>query len=79
MKLYIRSTDYLAMIPKKYKKHIISIDVSDSDNFNKRGQRLRDYRVEWDNGYVATFENLDQMRWMLKEYTDPEDGYYYEP
>ena len=78
MKRYIRSTNYLEYIPKKYRQHIESIEVSDSDDYNSRGQRLKNYTVTWDDGDVHEFQNVEQMIHMIRNYTD-EDGYYSAP
>ena len=79
MKLWIHSaTDYLTLIPKKKREHIVSIEVEDSDDYSDRGRRLKNYTVTWDNGDEHTFQNLNQMIWSIKENTD-EDGYYIEP
>lgn len=68
--------DYLKRIPKKHKQYIVSIDVSDSDDYNNRGQRLKNYIVTWDNDDEHTFQNVEQMIWTIKEYTGA-DGYFY--
>lgn len=78
MKRWIHtSTDYLSRIPKKYKEHIELIEVTDSDDYNDRGQRLKNYTVTWDNGDEQTFQNLEYMIWAIKENTV--DGYYVSP
>ena len=64
----------LAQIPKKYKEHIESIDISLSDDYNDRGQQLINYTVTWDNEDEHTFQNLSYMLSALKENTV--DGYY---
>lgn len=65
----------LNRIPKKYKNHIEDVEVSLSDDFNNRGQQLRNYTVIYDNGDEITFQNLEYMLKALKENTD-ENGYY---
>ena len=77
MKRWIHaSTDYLTRIPKKYREHIQSIEVTDSDDYNDRGQRLKNYTVTWDNGDEHTFQNLEYMIQSIKENTV--DGYFVE-
>lgn len=77
MKRWIHAStdvDCLKRIPKKYREHIVSVDVEDSDDYNDRGQRLKNYTVTWDNGDEHTFQNLDYMLQAIKENTV--DGYY---
>ena len=72
------TNNYFSKIPKKYRQHIVSVEVEDSDDYNSRGQRLKNYTAIWDNGDEHTFQNLDQMIWSIKENTS-KDGYYVEP
>ena len=65
----------LKQIPRRCKQHIESIEVSLSDDYNDRGQQLRNYTVTWDNGDEHTFQNLQYMIESIKECTT-EDGYY---
>lgn len=77
MKKWIHAStdaDYLKRIPKKYREHIVNVDVEDSDDYNDRGQRLKNYIVTWDNGDEHTFQNLEFMLQAIKENTV--DGYY---
>lgn len=77
MKKWIHSAtnvDYLKRIPKKYREHIVNIDIEDSDDYNDRGQRLKNYIVTWDNGDEHIFQNLEFMIQAIKENTV--DGYY---
>lgn len=79
MKRWIHSASdsYLTRIPKKYREHIESIEVSDADDYNSRGQRLKNYTVVWDNGDEHTFQNVEYMLRAIRENTI--DGYYIEP
>lgn len=78
MKRWIHAaTDYLSYIPKRYRKHIISVDVEYSEDYNDRGQRLRNYTVTWDNGDEHTFQNVEYMIQSIKENTNDE-GYFVE-
>ena len=65
----------LSKIPKRYRTHIEDVEVSLSDDFNNRGQQLRNYTVIYDNGDEFTFQNLEYMLKSLKENID-EEGYY---
>ena len=60
--------------PKKYREHIISLTISESDDYNDRGQRLNDYTVVWDNDDEHTFQNIEYMLCAIKENTV--NGYY---
>ena len=64
----------LKRIPKKYREHIVSLTISESDDYNDRGQRLNDYTVVWDNDDEHTFQNIEYMLYAIKENTV--DGYY---
>ena len=64
----------LKRIPKKYREHIISLTISESDDYNDRGQRLNDYTVVWDNDDEHTFQNIEYMLYAIKENTV--NGYY---
>lgn len=66
--------DYLKRILKKYREHIVSVDVGYSDDYNDRGQRLKNYIVTWDNGDRHRFQNIEFMLQAIKENTV--DGYY---
>ena len=64
----------LKRIPKKYREHIISLTISESEDYNDRGQRLNDYTVVWDNDDEHTFQNIEYMLYAIKENTV--NGYY---
>ena len=67
----------LNRIPKKYRKHIVSLSIKESGDYNDRGQRLNDYTLLWDNDEEHTFQNQEYMLFMLKEYDV--NGYYVAP
>lgn len=46
----------LNRIPKKYRKHIVSLTLKESGDFNDRGQMLNDYTLIWDNDEEHTFK-----------------------
>lgn len=68
----------LKKIPKRYRKHIISLTISKSGEYNKRGQEIHNYRLIYDNEDEHIFENQEYMIWLLKEYTN-DDGYFVAP
>lgn len=67
MKLYSR-------IPKKYRAHIVSVEIVKSGCYNARGQELNNYIVIWDNEESHIFESIEMMLFLLKEYNN--NGYY---
>ena len=69
-----KEMNILKRIPKKYREHIVSLTISESDDYNDRGQRLNDYTVVWDNDDEHVFQNIEFMLWAVKENTV--DGYY---
>lgn len=64
----------LKRIPKAYRQHIVELTISKSGDFNDRGQQLNDYTVVWDNDDEHTFQNIEMMIYLIKEYSI--DGYY---
>ena len=72
-----REINILRRIPLKYRKHIVDLTISESGCYNDRGRELLDYTITWDNGDEHTFQNIDTMLYMLKEYNV--DGYYVAP
>ena len=64
-------------IPKKYRSHIDRIKIEKSGCYNDRGQELNDYTLFYDNGTEVTFQSINQMLFMLREYSI--DGYYVSP
>ncbi len=72
-----REEKVLKRIPKKYRKHIISLTITTTNNFSNRGQMLYDYILTYDNGTEFNFDNQAHMLFMLKEYSI--NGYYVAP
>lgn len=69
-----REMNTLKRIPKVYRQHIVDLTISKSGCFNDRGQELNNYTVTWDNGNEHTFQNIETMIYLIKEYSI--DGYY---
>ena len=61
-------------IPKKYRKHIINLAISKSDDHNFQGRELLNYTVTYDNGDEHVYQKQSCMLWHIKEYTNAE-GY----
>ncbi len=72
-----REIKVLTRIPKKYKKHIVSLHIEESGNYNDRGQMLNDYTLMWDNNEEHTFNSQEHMLFALREYDI--NGYYVAP
>lgn len=72
-----KESKLLHRIPKKYRKHIVDLSISETSYYNDRGQILYDYTLTYDNGTEVTFKNQAYMFFMLKEYSV--DGYYIAP
>lgn len=68
----------LKRIPRKSRKHIVNLTITESNDYNERGRRLNNYTVTWDNGDEHTFQNIEWMLYMIKEYTW-DDGYFSGP
>ena len=65
----------LKRIPQKFRKHIVSLAITKSGDYNIRGQELNNYTLTFDNGDEHMFQSQSYMLWALKEYTD-DAGYY---
>lgn len=72
-----REIKILNRIPKKYREHITNLSISETNNYNNRGQMLYDYTITYDNGTEVIFDNQKYMLFMLKEYSV--NGYYVAP
>lgn len=72
-----REAKLLNRIPKKYRKHIVSLSIKESGYYNNRGQRLNDYTLMWDNDEVHTFNSQEYMFFALRKYDI--NGYYVAP
>ena len=72
-----REMKVLKRIPKKYRKHIVSLKIEKTDYYNDRGQQIYYYTITYDNDQEVTFDNQAYMLFMLKEYDV--DGYYVAP
>lgn len=67
----------LKRIPKKYRKHIVELEITESLYFDDRGHKIYNYTLTYDNDMKYTFDNQSYMLYMLKEYDV--NGYYESP
>lgn len=72
-----REIKVLNRIPKKYRKHIVKLEIEETDYYNDNGRKLLNYIITYDNGIEVTFDNQSHMIYMLKEYSV--NGYYIAP